>query len=272
MDSQERQELKQNELEEFLLHFKEWFSKHFANTLLIILLIIAGVMFARWYSGREKRALETAYGELANAPDPFGKIEVATRYESLPGFAGVARLDAADMLLQQALGLTGDTATAAPNADEKKRYLEQAQKQYQLVIDSSKSAIQVFNARFGLAAVSETLGDFDKARQQYQQVEKDAGETWPVYGAQAKQMLADMDDIKSPVSFPPAPKAPPAPAASTGPSTLPGLPGGLIDSLTKPDAVVPPPAPVTPEAPPVAPPAEKPAAPATDKPAETPAK
>ena len=209
MDSQHRHELQTNDLEEFITHFKEWWTKHGTNTLMGILIIVAVIFFMRWYSGREDRILNQAYGELAAAADPFAKTEVAGKYESIDGFASIARLQAADMLLRQAIGvMPTPNSDDAPAGEERTNMLNQAATLYERVTNSGATKLQVLNARFGLASVKESLGEFDAARDQYQKVQEEAGNDWPTLVAKAKRLEGDLAEIRRPVSFPEPPAAP----------------------------------------------------------------
>jgi len=218
MDSEHRHELQQNDLEEFLTHFKEWWQKHGTNTLLTILIIVAVIFFYRWYSGREQRMLNTAYTELANAADPYAMTELAGEYDHIEGFAAAARLRAANQLTRQALGLETTAAAQedAPVGEERQNMLEQARGLYQRVVESgSTTQLQVLNARFGLAAVQETLGDFEAAQQQYQTIQDEAGDQWSVLAARAKRLSSNISDIRQPIEFP-EPPAPPAASTTPG--------------------------------------------------------
>jgi hypothetical protein len=209
MDSQHRHELQTNDLAEFITHFKEWWTKHGTNTLLGILIVVAVIFFMRWYSGRETRILNEAYGELAAAADPFAKTEVAGKYESIDGFASTARLQAADMLLRQAIGVTpSPNSEDAPTGEERTNMLNQAATLYERVTTSGSTKLQVLNARFGLAAVKESLSDFDAARAQYQKIQEEAGADWPTLAAKAGRLEGDLAEIRRPVNFPEPPAAP----------------------------------------------------------------
>lgn len=251
MDSQHRHELQQNDLAEFITHFKEWWTKHGTNTLLGVLLVVAVVFFMRWYSGREARILNEAYGELAAAADPFAKTEVAGKYESIDGFASTARLEAANMLLRQAIGvLPSPNSEDAPAGEERANMLNQAATLFERVTTSGSTRLQVINAHFGLAAVRESLQDFDAARAQYQKIQQEAGAEWPTLAAKAKRLEDGLAEIRRPVNFPDPPAAPALAAPTPDQGTLNVTPdlGKILPNL-----------PAVPAAPEI--PGEKPAAP-----------
>ena len=258
-----------DEIKEFLTGFQAFWARFGNAIMIVILIVLATVLLYRWLSGREERIREEAYLALIEAQVPLAKQEVAMRYEHVPGLAGKARLEAADMLFQEALApASGALATAGP--PPRKEKLDQAASLYERVIQMNDSPLQVAAARFGLAAVHETLCAFEKAREQYELIQKNA-DTEPVLAERAKQMAATLDEIQRPIVFPP----PPPPPAVTGPqipgaqgapgSGFPGLGLPGVMPLPSPDgAPTPPPAPVLP------PLQDNPAPPPAPAPAPTP--
>lgn len=210
-----------DELREFSAQLMTFWEKWGQQLLLAVLVVILVWWAAVWFSGRTERARESAYIALAEASVPMAKQEVAMRFEHVPGLSGKARLEAADIYLQEGLSpAEGALATAGP--PPRKDKLDQAANLYQRVIETNYSPLQVASARFGLAAVHESLGAFDKAREQYQLIQKNAD--IPVVVQRAKQMEASLERISQPVEFPPP--APPAPPAAIVPPTgTPGVPG-----------------------------------------------
>lgn len=236
MDSQERHDMKQNDLQEFLVNFREWWSKYGTILMLVILVALGGFVLARWYAGREARALEAAYSELdiaRGSGNPFALQEVAVRYEDVPGVAGMARLEAADLIVREVLGLLPRQTDAPPlTEEEKKDQLEQAAQLYLRVIELDQSPLQVLNARLGLATVAETRGDFDAAREQYDRIQQQAGETWPALAHRAEQRMGDLGRIATPIEFPAPPDPPAIPGMGEGEFDSPlELPPGLIPGI-----------------------------------------
>ncbi len=217
MDSQERHELKQNDLYEFLTHFKQWWEKNGTGTLLIICCLLGGVVGYRWYSGREARFLNDAWSELAMAQEPEQMVRVAEDYPDTP-VAAKALLRAADRLQEQALfGIPDETGNAPPrilNPEQTQQYRERAVKLYQNVLEQGHSGDQpsliALNARLGLAAAYESLGQFDQAEQQYRALQEEAG-VHGILASKAAVGLEQLDELREPVIFPDAPPLPPAP-------------------------------------------------------------
>ncbi|MDH3584221.1 MAG: hypothetical protein OER86_08400 [Phycisphaerae bacterium] len=220
MDAEHKQELKQNDLEEFLRNFRAWWNDHGTSTLLVVLIVLASFLLVRWLSGRAAAAQEAAYTELFLATTPLAKQELAERYAHVPGLAGKARLEAAQLLLQDALfgraaaGPVGPGTQAPPLTEaEKKSRLERARSLFAKVIEingpgaAESSALQRLNARFGLAAAAESLGDFDTATQQYVRIQEEAKADWPNLQEEAKTRASEIERLQVPVVFPP-PKKP----------------------------------------------------------------
>lgn len=231
MDSQERHELKQNDLYEFLTHFKQWWDKNGTSTLLIIVCALGGVMGYRWYSSRETRLNEQAWGAMAVAQQPDELVRVAEDYPDTP-VARMAMLQAGDTLLQQAtFGVPDPANEAMPRqltAEETQDYLDRASKLYEKVIATGHGeglpSLVVLNARLGLAATYESMGQFDKAVEQYTAVQKEAG-PYKMLASKASAQGKQIEALRQTVIFP---EAPPVDTTPTELSPDKPLPPGVI--------------------------------------------
>ncbi len=209
MDSEQRHELKENDLMAFFRNFKDWWNRHGTRTLGMILIAIALVLGYQWYSGRDARAREQAWTALASARTAEERQQVAQTYAGeRPGLAGMALLAAADELYAQALfGSTNpnDMVLDANMGEQAKRnQLERAATLYQQVIDSAsptQPSILKLNARLGLGSVHETLGNWDQAREQYDAAWKQAG-AYQTVSRIAQARLNDLDQRMQPITFP----------------------------------------------------------------------
>ncbi|MEX2670475.1 MAG: tetratricopeptide repeat protein [Phycisphaeraceae bacterium] len=211
-------EEEETDLQSFLRNARAWFDQYGTNVLVVVLAIVLGFVGWNWYSGREARALETAYTELAMAETPRGKQDVAQRYEHVPGLAGKAYLEAGNMLLNEAMGLPPEFGVEPRELTDEERQanFEQAAELYQRVIDRQHSTLQVINARFGLAAVHENLGNWDEAAEQYDLAAEDAADFMPAVATKAIDLKAGLDRIANPVMFPQAPEPDEAAAEDDG--------------------------------------------------------
>ncbi len=212
MDSQERHELKQNDLAEFLSHFKQWWDKHGTTFLLVLVIAIGGLYGYRWYTTKEHRRKHAAWSAVMAAGTPEALQDVAAQHADVDGAWSRATLDAADSLASQAnLGVEPSAAGQPDQStdlteEQRQRKLELAEKLYQQVIERG-TPLFAANARAGLAAVYESMGEFDKAAAQYAQLQQTAS-AWPVIVRQAQRQAADLERLKQPVEFRPAPEIP----------------------------------------------------------------
>jgi predicted negative regulator of RcsB-dependent stress response len=209
MDSEHRHELKENDLEQFLRNFKEWWGKHGNFLLVVILLAVLVFGGVRLYRGRLRDLHNQAWSDLANATSPEVYRQVVSEHDN-PTVQALALLRAGDLQLQRAtqppqtdsLGQTKPETTLSPA--DRQAALEDATGLYQQVLqqDTAPPLIKL-NARVGLASIAEARKQWDQARELWEAVKKDAGDTLPVIRAQAEGRLAMLDQLKSPVEFAP---------------------------------------------------------------------
>ncbi len=216
MDSKERHELKQNDLYVFITHFKAWWSKNGTVTITTIIIFIVAVYIGHWYQTKDKVKLEKAWTQLAQAQSTDHRLMVAANYPNLHGLTNKARLEAADDLLRKIALLPPTTDQAVGDQSlltaisDRDRNLTNAQKIYQLILDDENAQrIFVLNARIGLAAIDECLGQFDKATEQYKTIQKlaVANDLSPRYSAiahLADRRLANLNLISKNVTITPA--------------------------------------------------------------------
>jgi hypothetical protein len=260
MDSEHRHELKENDLEQALAHMGDLWRRYGTQALTLVVVGLAAFMGTRWLSGREQRNLEAAYGDLAAATNPAAKIQVAEDHSGLHAFQGKALLDAADLLSEQAIYGSGASAmgNAQMSASDAEQNLKQAAATYDKVIQLKQSPLQVIYARFNLAGVQESLGNWAGARVQYETIQKEAAEQWPHLAKLAVSLAGDLDSITQKIEFPAPPKETPAPAAALPPGHPTIVP--LAPPLEGPTPLpVPAPAPTPPAAAPAPAPVPSPA-------------
>ena len=211
MDSEHRHELKENDLYEFFRNFKDWWAKHGTQTLLVILVCVLALTGYRYFKGKEARERDAAWADLAAVSTVEGRQQVAGMYPNRPGLANLALLQAADELRTQAfavdeLGNPAPATSTEPNEAQRKT-LDDAAKLYQRVIDApqpTEPSLYKLNARMGLGAVYETLGEWDLAKAEYRNVIKEAG-AYRNIAMVADRQIQTMDSRKEPIAFKPAP-------------------------------------------------------------------
>lgn len=208
----------ESDLQRFLRNARDFMEEHGTRTLLMILIVLLLIVGFQWYTGREERAREAGYTDLALATSPLGKQDVARRYEHVPGLPGKAYLEAAELLMAEAMGMPTEPGVEPRELTEEERqeHFERAAELYQRVIDRRHSTLQVLNARFGRAAVYENLGDFEAASAEYERITEEAAAEWPALAELAGDFETDLPRIAQPVRFPEGPGLDDAPAIPEG--------------------------------------------------------
>ncbi len=202
MDTQERHELKQNDLEEFLRNFKEWWSKN-QNTVLAVIAIaaICFMAFSLWTSHSE-RVHEEAWSTLAMKSSPETHRQLALSHDNRT-IRMLAALRGADGFLAEA----NEPAESISGTNEASQdTLNKAEELYQLVIDEAEFNEYRINALFGLAAVAENRHNWEQARNYYQQVIETAGPGLSFFSKQAESRMAMLTELATPVAFAPEPE------------------------------------------------------------------
>jgi len=207
MQSEERHELKQNDLQEFLANFGE-FWKQWGNSILIVI-TIAVIAFAgyRIYTTRMQTRDENTWADLALTSSPASFAELGKQLP-YPAARAVANLNGADLYLQEATDPAPAEAGAMP-AEEK---LSRAEQLYRAVLDEEVHEALHLNALLGLAEVTVARQQFDEATQQFEQITARAGEAYPVHAGIAEQRLADMERLRNPVPLAEDPEPTPQPS------------------------------------------------------------
>lgn len=257
-----------------------------------ILLIVAAVSVAYAANAHFKRTaadkVETAFGELSSAsatanPSPESLRRVADDFAGVKSVGELARLEAADIYL--AAVRTGVKPGAQPKpdgthdaadlmtAEDRSWHLTQARDLYQAVADATLATpgreALALNALYGLAAVAESEGNLDAARQAYTRViEKSEKSGFPAHASIARARIADLDALGSVPELVSQSQLPPMPEPKI---ELPAMPAGPELPPAPPAEATPPagsptPDPATQPAQPPVQPAPEPAAPPQSQP------
>ncbi len=209
MDPEHRRELEQNDLVEFITHFRELWIKHGLKSLLIILVALSGLFAYRWNMDQTKLEHDRAWGDLDSATSP-DSLRAVAKAHAVDGVAVHAYLRAADLSLAKALGQgqfisSVDDERGVDDA-QRQELLDAAQQDYQRVVDDPSTHIAVrLNAMLGLAAVAEWRQQWDEARGIYEQVQQLAGDRYEKIAGQAEVRAAALDRAAMPVMFAPEP-------------------------------------------------------------------
>lgn len=247
MKSDHRHELKTNELAEWLGNLPDWTKENLYTIVLVVVLLgaAAGLYFWRISNrGSAQAQQRVEFTGLLNQVSG-GKMQIAQ--------AQAQGKDQSFMLLQPAKNLetfaerTGNDHMAAlaliKRAEALRAELHYGTVQKDYLVSQTNLAKASYTealkrcpddpslaaaAKFGLGLCEEELGNFDQARQIYQEVAANPDFEPTVAAVQAKRRLATMADYQRAVVFPPKP-APPAVQISPSGATAPFDVSSLVD-------------------------------------------
>ena len=197
MDSQHRHELKENDLADFLLNFRQWWAQHGKKTLIMIVVIAVVVTLWRLRSATAEVRHEQAWSNLAASSGPDAFLAIAAEADNAT-LRNLARVRGADLWALKATLPQAELTTI--------QMLDQAEETYQEVISDPQAPLVLrLNAMLGLAAVGETRGDWDKTDQWYDRVIEQAGGLYPAHRAEAESRRVLVEQLKKPLTFAPEP-------------------------------------------------------------------
>jgi len=167
MKSNDRHELKKNDLADTLEQFKMFFEVHGSKILSVTVLAVVVVAAVFYFIHSSAVARAQAWEQLLAIKSGRGAAEDLRNLANSTSDRKVAAFswkELGDVLLMQSL-VVDDSA-------KKKDSLQQSEQAYQTVVDKyADFPIPLAGAKMGLAALYETTGKWDQARQMYQQIE-----------------------------------------------------------------------------------------------------
>ncbi|MDX1564413.1 MAG: hypothetical protein R3236_03355, partial [Phycisphaeraceae bacterium] len=198
---------------EGLSQFGRFIKTYWSQILLVILIPIVLFRGIRYFQEKDAIARESAYVELENArfsektPSATRFIDLADKHNDVTGYQARTLLLAAEVLLADGLGASEEGAILTVN--DRQQRLEQAEKHYTRITRlPSRTQLQEIKARFGLAAIAETRGyrgeegAFETAARIYREIEKLAGEQWPLQAAEARTRRESLEKLDEKLPFP----------------------------------------------------------------------
>ncbi|HZL36370.1 MAG TPA: hypothetical protein VFC78_13710 [Tepidisphaeraceae bacterium] len=229
MKSERRHELKTNSLAKAASDFPAFLQQHGSRFLLTIVLgLLVYILAYRWFSGRSEKVtragndLSTALYALDHLRNPqasspaglanwrkefAGEVEAAvsdllsiTKDPQMQAEALVARGDV-NWLLANYPPLPGSATNEALRVDRSTEdLLAAAESAYTKVLHLGKNTdlLATLNARFNLACIAENRRQWDKAREQYQQV-LDSSATPAEFKKLAQSRLEALKELQKPV-------------------------------------------------------------------------
>ena len=244
MKAKHRHELKTNELAEWIGNLPEWAK---ANYVMIIIVCVAAVAAAGsyFYFGYQRRAVTAreqlrltelvrrvglVRADIIGARQSRGMdisymlLQVA---EELGTFARRAKDEgrAALALIERGKALRAELhyRSGTVSKQELTTQINQAKESYREALEKAGSNVSLAaQAKLGLGLCEEELGNFEAARQTYEELVGNADFESTTAFSQAKVRLETMDEYEPRVVFRPAPK--PAPAIAPTPPALTPVP------------------------------------------------
>ncbi len=250
--------LEESRVNQDLIDFLQKWGSWILMALAVAALIYAGL---QWLERQRVAKINEAFAAYEGAggganPNPDALRRVADEYEGVKSVAELARITSADVLLESvrlgvrpgaqinndgSVGIIDDEGNANSEGEllseeERGRYLDQAQSLYGAVLESTRGVAGkqtlAINAMFGLAAVHETRGEADRARQQLDEIATLADESgYPAIAVLARQRAESVtSEPAAPLlSRDQLPELPTPPAPET-----PGLTPGADPSILAP--------------------------------------
>ena len=228
MKPDHRHELKTNELAEWLSHLPQWTKENLITIVIVAVLIVAGSTFYIWkvYGKNVERVREQT--EFTNLLNQLlgGRMQILQ--------AQAQGRDLSFLLLQPAKSLetfaqnTKDNRMAAlaliKRAEALRAELHYGNVEEQYLISQTNMAKASYTealercptnpalaaaAKLGLGLCEEELGNFEQARQIYQDIAANSDFEGTVAVVQAKRRLETMADYRQKIIFKPSPKPEP---------------------------------------------------------------
>lgn len=228
MKSDHRHELKTNELAEWLGNLPDWTKENLGTIILVTVLLgaAAGFYFWRTYSrnvvqGRHHVEFTGLLNQVSGGKMRIVQAQTQGKDQSfmllqpaknLETFAQSARDDrmAALALIKRAEALRAELHYGTVQKDYLISQTNLAKASYAEALDRCPDDPSLAAAaKFGMGLCEEELGNFEQARQIYQQIDTNPDFKATVAAVQAKRRLATMADYEREVVFRPKP-APPA--------------------------------------------------------------
>jgi len=215
MDRDRLKQVQQTDITESRVNqeFIDWLKNRGPTYLLIILVgLVAWVGYHRWQE-MQRTAKSNAYFDLEEAREPESLELVAQDHEGISSVPELARLKAADMHLfmtQTGREINAPDQTLDAAAIEEHR--DEARRLYRLVYDATRNdparRLLAIESIFGLAAVAETAGEFDRAEELYNEAIELAGDAYPRKAEQAQHRRDTLPQLRNVPEIPASDEVP----------------------------------------------------------------
>ena len=193
--------------------FVNWLKTSGPTYLLIVLVALCSyVLWIRWQEQKQNYVYEAwqAYQLSLDSRLPSSLEDVALQYEDVGAIPHLSRMFAAQILLSAVntntpLSADGTQATTLTK-DDRTQYLDRADKLFQTIIESDEPqslslTLLVVNAHNGRAAIAESRGDIEKAREHLTASAARAESHYPKLAEQARGRIETADMVVSNISL-----------------------------------------------------------------------
>ena len=249
MKSKHRHELKTNELAEWLANFPQWIKENHKTIIGIVVLIIVIIGYFSWksfkISAQEQERLEftsllnsvtqtemetvnaqmqgndVSYMLLQRAGD-LKKFAEKTRNNNIAAISLIKQADAIRAELHYRMGDISEQVLTEQINQAKTSYIKAIE------LSSSDNSLRAI-ATFGLGLCAEELGNFNEARQIYQDLADNPDFEGTVTAIQAELRLKTMSDYENDIVFLPAPIPEPVIASTPQVQVIPADPNMPLD-------------------------------------------
>ena len=222
MKSEHRHELKTNELAQWIADFPQWAKKNMRMIIYVSVAVIVVVAYYAWYDYRknvvlaqQQERLTSLLSKLAQSKQEVLRVQSQGQDYSfilnqianeLDDFAQKAENEqaAALALTKKAEALRIELHYRLVPADEQNaaEQINRAKSDYSRAIEMAHAnpSLKAI-ATYGLGLCEEELGNFDQARQIYQQITEDAAFQGTVAVVLSENRLKIMEDYREKVAF-----------------------------------------------------------------------
>lgn len=210
MDDRQRTIVEGAGLEESRLNqdFIEWLRKWGTPILMVVVVLSGGYAAWNMWGRFQERSHDEAYAQFhaaAVAGSPDNLVVVAEEHRGRGAVFELALIEAADAYLSSARtgvrpGGSSDNAEDLLDEEQRRSNLRRAGELYERLISTVASRrgheLHLINGHFGVAAVAESTGEIDRAREHLQQVAEIAERAvYPSIARVARERVATLDTV-----------------------------------------------------------------------------
>lgn len=207
-----RQQLRRNELSEFLVKTRATLEKYSTPIAIALGGVVLLIVVVRLWTWSHAQGTEAAWGQFAD-------VSIETGADNTEAIAALRAIDVSgDARLAEAVrhrlgcALIQQAAFDPGRADACLSEAESLLKEIAASVDAAPGMSA--SANFALAAIHETRREFDAAKAIYEAVAADARLRGSPFVKLAASRLADLDELRRPVEMLPGSPPPPAPASA----------------------------------------------------------